>query len=89
MARWFRRKARSADDLRRARTWMIVNAIFWLGWTALHASESPELRFHISDWMAMSLSAACAVGAAYYQNRLDRTRALEGYSGGKHPELDH
>ena len=77
MARWLRRKALSVEDLRRTRTWMIVNAIFWLGWTALHNSESSELRFLISDWMAVALSAASAVGAAYYQNRLDQTRALD------------
>ena len=78
MLRWFRRKARSEDDLRSARTWMIANAIFWLGWTALHTSESPDLVFKISDWMAASYSAACAVAAVYYQKRLDQARAIAG-----------
>lgn len=73
---WLKRKARSEEELRRTRTWMIINAIFWLGWTALHNSESEELRFLISDWMALALSAASAVGAAYYQNRLEQARAV-------------
>lgn len=83
MVRRFKRKTRSTDDRRSARTWMIANAIFWLGWTALHTSESVELSFKVSDWMAATYSAACAVGAGYYQNRLDQNSltAPSGTSG--------
>lgn len=66
MVRWLKRKTRSQADLRATRTVLIASAIFWLGWTALHTSESPDLGMRMGDWPAASWSAACAVGAAYY-----------------------
>jgi hypothetical protein len=79
MVRWFKRKALTVEDLSYARSWMIFFAILNLGNAAQTISEyQAESRVPLSAWGSMSVSVFSVLAAVYYQNRLDRYRAIAG-----------
>ena len=67
------------DDLSYACSWMIFFAGLNLGSAALTISEyQAESRVPLSAWGSMSISVFSVLAAVYYQNRLDRYRAIAG-----------
>lgn len=79
MARWFKRKALSKEDISFARSWMIFFAILNLGNAALTISEHQfESRVPLSAWGSLAISFFSILAAAYYQKRLDQIRAITG-----------
>jgi hypothetical protein len=77
MVRWRKPKALGKEDLSFARSWMIFFAVLNLCNAALTISEyQGESRVPLSAWGSMSISVFSVLAAVYYQNRLDRYRAI-------------